>query len=158
LRQRTGDLTESLEQKTATADVLKVISRSTFDLQKVFETLADSAAPLCRAEKPKIKRLKDDDNIQYFTTYRFNPHFMDNMQELGMKLHRGMISGRAALEGRIVHIHDVFVDPEFTLRDTPKLGGFRTALGVPLLREGRPIGGIFLTRPTVDPFTEQQIN
>jgi GAF domain-containing protein len=75
-----------------------------------------------------------------------------------MKLHRGMISGRAALEGRIVHIHDVLADPEFTLRDTPKLGGFRTALGVPLMREGRPIGGIFLTRPTVDPFTEQQIN
>jgi signal transduction histidine kinase len=83
---------------------------------------------------------------------------MEYMHALGMKLHRGMISGRAALEGRIVHIHDVFVDPEFTLRDTPKLGGFRTALGVPLLREGRPIGGIFLTRPTVDPFTEQQIN
>src|SRR5262245_28806328 len=80
------------------------------------------------------------------------------MPALGMKLHRGMISGRAALEGRIVHIHDVLADPEFTIRDTPKLGGFRTALGVPLMREEKPIGGIFLTRPTVDPFTEQQIN
>jgi signal transduction histidine kinase len=83
---------------------------------------------------------------------------MEYMHALGMKLHRGMISGRAALEGRIVHIHDVLADPEFTLRDTPKLGGFRTALGVPLMREEKPIGGIFLTRPTVDPFTEQQIN
>jgi signal transduction histidine kinase len=83
---------------------------------------------------------------------------MEYMHALGMKIHRGMISGRAALEGRIVHIHDVLADPGFTLRDTPKLGGFRTALGVPLMREEKPIGGIFLTRPTVDPFTEQQIN
>ena len=141
---RTRDLTESLQQQTATADVLKVISRSTFDLEKIFETLVQSAAHLCRAEKANIWRLNGD-SIQYVAAYGFEPDFMEYMHSLRMKLHRGMISGRAALEGRIVHIHDVLTDPEFTLRDTPKLGGFRTGLGVPLMREGSPIGGIFLT-------------
>jgi GAF domain-containing protein len=151
-----NELRESLQQQTATADVLKVISRSAFDLEKIFETLVESAAQLCRAEKANIWRL-DGDSIQYMAAHGFEPDFMEYMHSLRMKLNRGMISGRAALDGRIVHIHDVLTDPEFTLRDTPKLGGFRTALGVPLMREGKPIGGIFLSRPTVEPFTPQQI-
>ena len=157
VQKRTEDLSESLQQQTATADVLKVISRSTFDLQKVFETLVESATRLCRAEKANIWRLQGD-NIQYIAACGFEPDFMDYMHSLGLKLNRGMVSGRAALEGRIVHIHDILTDAEFSLLDTPKLAGFRTALGVPLMREGHPIGGIFLTRPTVDPFTPQEIN
>jgi signal transduction histidine kinase len=154
---RTRDLSESLQQQTATADVLKVISRSTFDLQKVFETLVESAARLCRADKANIW-LRKDDNVQYLAQYGFPPNFMEYMLSLRLKVHRGSISGRAALEGRIVHIHDVLADPEFTLLEAQKRDGFRTALGVPLMREGSAIGGIFLTRPTVDPFTQQQID
>jgi signal transduction histidine kinase len=153
-----NELRESLQQQTATADVLKVISRSTFDLRKVFETLVNSAARLCRAEKANIWGLKEGDSIQYFAAYGFDPSYMEYLHRLELKPHRGMISGRAALEGRIIHIHDVLADPEFTPRDTPQLGGFRTALGVPLMREGKPIGAIFLTRATVEPFSEQQIN
>ena len=157
LRERTNDLSESLQQQTATADVLKVISRSTFDLQMVFDTLVESAARLCHADKANIWRLNDD-TIQYIAAYGFQPDFMEYMLSLRLKVDRGLISGRAVLERRIVHVHDVLADPEFTLLDAQKLGSFRTALGVPLLREGIPIGAIFLSRPTVDPFTQQQID
>jgi signal transduction histidine kinase/putative methionine-R-sulfoxide reductase with GAF domain len=152
-----NELRESLQQQTATADVLKFISRSTFDLQKVFETMVESAARLCHADRANIWLLKDD-SMQYVATYGFQPDFLEYMLSLQLKVHRGSISGRAALEGRIIHVHDVLADPEFTLLDAQKRGGFRTALGVPLMREGTPIGAMFLTRPTINPFTQQQIH
>jgi signal transduction histidine kinase len=154
---RTEELSESLRQQTATADVLKVISRSTFDLQVVFDTLVESAARLCHADNANIWRLKGD-GIQYVAAYGFQPGFMEYMLSLQLKLHRGSISARAVLEDRIVHVHDVLADPEFTLLESQKLGGYRTALGVPLLREGTAIGALFLTRSRVDPFTQQQID
>jgi signal transduction histidine kinase len=157
LRQRTNDLTESLQQQTATADVLKVISRSTFDLQTVFDALIESAARLCRAEKANIALLKGD-NLQYVAAYGFRPDFMEYMLSLRLRVDRGSISGRAAIERRIIHSHDVLADPEFALLDAQKLDTFRTALGVPLLREGNPIGTLFLARAAVDPFTQQQID
>ena len=157
LRQRTDDLSESLQQQTATADVLKVISRSAFDLQTVFETLVESAARLCRADKATILRVEDD-RFQVVATYGMRPEFKQYMLANPMDIDRGSVSGRAALEGRAIHVPDVLADPEFTRGDTQRQGDFRTVLGVPLMREGAPIGAIFLTRAVVDPFTQQQID
>ena len=139
------------------ADVLKVISRSTFDLQTVFDTLVESAARLCRADKANLTLLRGD-NIQYVSAYGMQPGYLDYMSSKQLKLDRRSISGRTMLERGIVHIHDVLADPEFTLFDAQKRDAFRTALGVPLLREGYPIGTFFLARATVEPFSQQQID
>jgi GAF domain-containing protein len=154
---RTRDLSQALQQQTATADVLKVISRSAFDLQTVFETLVESAAQLCHADKAAILRLKDD-RFQVVATYGFSPEFQELMFARGLDLDRGSAVGRAALERRTVQIPDILLDPEFTIFESQRRGGFRTVLGVPLLREGNPIGGLFLTRGVVEPFSQQQID
>ena len=151
-----NELRDSLQQQTATADVLKVISRSTFDLTIVLDTLVNSAARLCHAEKANIALLRDD-IVDYVAQVGFPSDFLNYMQSLRLKVQRGSISGRAALEGKIIHVSDVLADPEYTLFDAQKVGGFRTALGVPLMREGTPIGTMFLSRATVEPFTQQQI-
>ena len=152
-----NELRESLQQQTATADVLKVISRSTFDLKMVLDTLVNSAARLCRAEKANVALLRND-TIDYVAQVGFPPDFLEYMQSLRLKVQRGSISGRAALEGKIIHAVDVLADPEYVLLDAQKVGGFRTALGVPLMREGTPIGTMFLSRATVEPFTQQEID
>jgi signal transduction histidine kinase len=154
---RTRELSESLQQQTATADVLKVISRSTFDLRAVLDTLVKSAVRICRAEKGNVALLRDD-TIEYIAQDGFPPDFLEYMKALHLKVQRGSVSGRAALEGKIIHVPDVLADPEFVLLDAQKVGGFRTALGVPLMREGTPIGTMFLARAMVEPFTQQQID
>jgi two-component system, NtrC family, sensor kinase len=152
-----NELRESLQQQTATADVLKVISRSTFDLKTVLDTLVKSAVRLCRAEKGNVALVRDD-AIEYIAQDGFPTDFLEYMKALHLKVQRGSVSGRAALEGKIIHVPDVLADPEFILLDAQKVGGFRTALGVPLMREGMPIGTMFLARAMIEPFTQQQID
>ena len=156
LRQRTNDLSESLQQQTATADVLKVISHSTFDLQSVFDTLVGSAAQLCEAEMAAITRLQGSSYYQV-ASCGLTPDAHEQLKRIPIKLDRGTVTGRTALEGEVVHILDAQTDAEFNFAEAIKRVEFRTILGVPLLRGGIPIGVIVLMRKSVRPFSDKQI-
>ena len=155
-QERTRELSDSLQQQTATADVLKVISRSTFDLQTVLQTLIESTAKLCDADQGTISRQKG--GVFYRAeAYGYSREFMDYVRSIPVEPERGTILGRALLDGKVVHIPDVQNDREYTFTEAQRLGGFRTALGVPMLRERVPIGVFVLSRSEVRPFTDKQI-
>jgi GAF domain-containing protein len=151
-----NELRESLQQQTATADVLKIISRSTFDLKSVLNTLVESAARLCDADMAAIPRLVGAD-FYHFASYGYTPDFQEFMERHPIVPGRGTATGRAALEGRTVHIPDVLADPEYSLMEGQKIAGYRTLLAVPLVREGAPIGVLAMARAAPRPFTPKQI-
>ena len=156
LQQRNRDLSAALEQQTATTEVLRAISRSTFDLSAVLNTLVESATRLCHADKGTITRQRDG-RFYRAETCGFSREFADYVKNVPVGPERGSATGRALLEGRVVHIPDVEADPDYTFFEGQRLGDFRTILGVPLMREGVAIGVLALTRSAVQPFTDRQI-
>ena len=156
LRQRTDDLTESLQQQVATADVLKVISRSTFDLKAVLDTLVELAARLCEADMAQILRPRDA-GYYVAASHGFSREYIESHKTLTFAPGRGSLTGRVLLERKPVQIPDVLADPEYINPEPQRLGGYRTHLGVPLLREGSPIGVILVSRRTVRPFDNKHV-
>ncbi len=153
----TRELTEAMDRQTATTDVLKVISRSTFDLQTVLEMLTASAARLCDAEMASIAR-QDAQGFVHSTNYNFPADWVEFSQAFRTNPGRGSVSGRALLDGKAVQITDVLADPEYTYHEQQMKAGYRTFLAVPLLRDGQPIVLLNLARKTVRPFTDKQID
>ena len=153
------ELAEAREREAATGEVLKVISRSAFDLQAVFDTLVELVARLCRADRASI-RLARDGFFHHVASYGYTPEqdqYMNEHPVPAAKPDRGSIVGRVLSAGKAVQIEDTKADPEFKITNVPGFENVHTTFGVPLLREGKPIGVLVLMRGFVEMFTNKQI-
>src|SRR5262249_14452432 len=157
LSERTRDLEESLEYQTATSNVLQVISRSAFDLQPILDTLVETATRLCGADGTGLT-IREGDVFRYVAvSAAIEDEFFANLRQRTFTPDRGSTVGWVSLEGKTIHINDITVDPEYTLREAVTIGKLRTILGVPLLRDGAVIGTLAAIRYHVQPFSERQI-
>jgi signal transduction histidine kinase/HAMP domain-containing protein len=156
LRQRTTDLTESLEQQTATSEVLGVISRSKFELQPILQSVVDTAARLCRAEQAVIFRLEGG-LYRFAAGHSVDPAYLEIERQTPISPGPGTAVGRAAISRQVARIDDAWTDPLYEKKQEAKVGGIRSIIGVPLMREGEPVGVIALARGRIDPFSDREI-
>jgi two-component system NtrC family sensor kinase len=157
LRERTDDLSESLQQQTATADVLKVISRSAFDLKSVLTTLTESAKSLCGASLGIIC-LREGEVMRLQAESGCTQAFVDFMHAHPIKPGRETITGRVFMDGKPIHVADVELDPEYRFANAPTIGAYQAVLAVPLMRDGAVEGVLLLGRPTPGPFSQRQLD